>query len=81
MQSVTFYTKLNCSLCDKAYLMLMQLAFDLPLHIDVVDITHTHNKLDEAYAHRIPVIAKTGTETELEWPFTIEEIRAYLEEE
>ena len=60
--------------------MLMQIAFDLPLHIDVVDITHAHNRLDQDYAHRIPVIAKAGTATELEWPFTSEEIRAYLEE-
>jgi hypothetical protein len=80
MQSVTFYTKLNCSLCDKAYLMLMQLAFDIPLHVDVVDITHAHNKLEKDYAHRIPVIAKTGAETELEWPFTTEALKAYLKE-
>jgi hypothetical protein len=58
----------------------MQLAFDIPLHVDVVDITHTHNKLEEDYAERIPVIAKTGTETELEWPFTMEELSAYLKE-
>ena len=61
--------------------MLMQLAFDLPLHIDVVDITHTHNKLDKDYSYRIPVISRMGTEAELEWPFTLEEIRAYLAED
>lgn len=59
--------------------MLMQLAFDMPLHVDVVDITHIHNKLEENYAERIPVIAKTGAETELEWPFTMEELSVYLQ--
>ena len=78
MQTVTFYTKLNCGLCDKAYAMLMQLAYDIPLEIDIIDITHTHNKLGQNYDERIPVIALSNADTELEWPFTIDDIRAYL---
>lgn len=78
MQYVTFYTKLNCSLCDQAYQMLMDLAFDLPLKIDILDITHTHNNVEEAYAHRIPVIAVSHRDTELEWPFTPAELQSFL---
>ncbi len=78
MQNVTFYTKLNCKLCDEAYLMLMQVAYDIPLDIDVLDITHAHNKLGSKYDERIPVIARSDIETELEWPFSIDDIKVYL---
>jgi len=78
MQKVTFYTKLNCGLCDKAYLMLMQVALDVPLEIDIIHITHAHNRLSGKYDERIPVIALPGASTELDWPFTIEDIKAYL---
>jgi hypothetical protein len=78
MQYVTFYTKLNCSLCDEAYQMLMDIAFDTPLNIDIVDITHAHNNVEERYAHRIPVVTTPHHETELEWPFTMDELKAYL---
>lgn len=78
MQKVKFYTKLNCGLCDDAYLMLMQVAVDVPLDIDIVDITHSHNRLGHKYDERIPVIARPGAGTELDWPFTIDDIKAYL---
>lgn len=78
MQKVTFYTKLNCSLCDKAYQMLLNIACDIPMEIDILDITHTHNNLEAKYAHRIPVIAVDHSEIELEWPFTSQELEAYL---
>jgi hypothetical protein len=78
MQTVTFYTKLNCSLCDKAYTMLMTLAFDIPLKIDIIDITHSHNRLETKYAERIPVVAAAHRPAELDWPFTLDELRAYL---
>ena len=80
MQTVTLYTKLDCSLCDKAYQILLDIAFDVPLEIDVIDITHTHTNVDANYATRIPVIALAGSDTELGWPFTAEDIKAYLKQ-
>ena len=58
--------------------MLMELAYDIPLEIDIIDITHSHIKLESDYTERIPVIALDGASAELDWPFTIEEIKAYL---
>ena len=79
MEKIIFYTKLNCHLCEEAYRMLMDLAYDLPLEIDVVDITHSHNQgISAAYEDRIPVLAKPGAKSELNWPFGPDEIRAYL---
>ena len=73
------YTKLNCPLCDEAYLMLLELTNEIPLEIDIVDITHEYNKnIQPTYAKRIPVLACDQVETELDWPFTPEKVRAYL---
>ncbi len=79
MEKVTLYTKLDCSLCDKAYQILLDVTFDMPLEIDIVDITHMHNShVNTSYATRIPVIAMASKDKELNWPFTAEDIKAYL---
>ena len=80
MKKVTLYTKLDCHLCIDAYRLLMEVACDLPLEIDVVDITHSHNmEITSKYATRIPVVALPETDTELGWPFTYEELKAFLD--
>ena len=82
MQTVIFYTKLNCSECDEAYRLLMDLTYDTPLEIDMIDVTHAHNyELKLKYENRIPVITTPHAKTELQWPFNIAEIKAYLTNE
>jgi hypothetical protein len=79
MKKVTLYTKLDCYLCDEGYQMLLDVACDIPLKIEVVDITHEHNKnIKPLYAERIPVLTNPNTKTELDWPFTPKDIKAYL---
>jgi len=79
MQKVTFYTKLNCSLCEEGYRYLLEVAYEIPLQIEMVDITHKHNyDLKEIYGARIPVLASSHTDDELDWPFTQGDIKAYL---
>ena len=79
MKKVTFYTKLNCHLCDEGYRYLLEVAYDIPLEIDVVDITHEHNQdVRSSYAERIPVLVCDSAGTELDWPFTPKDIKVYL---
>lgn len=79
MEKVILYTKLNCHLCQEAYLMLIEITLDIPLEIDLVDIAHTHNShLQEKYAFRIPVLARPHSQIELDWPFTPADVRAFL---
>lgn len=79
MEKVILYSKLDCHLCQEAYLMLMEVTLDIPLEIDLVDITHTHNSnIHAKYVERIPVLARPHTSAELDWPFTPAEIKAYL---
>ena len=59
--------------------MLMEITLDIPLEIDMVDITHSHNShLQDKYASRIPVLARPNSSVELDWPFTPAEIKAFL---
>jgi hypothetical protein len=79
MEKVILYTKLNCHLCQDAYLMLMELTLDIPLEIDMVDITHAHNNhLQSKYTDRIPVLARPYNGAELDWPFTLADIKAFI---
>ena len=78
MQCVKLYTKANRGLCDKAYWILLDLTCDIPLRIDLVDITrnhHTHLK----YMERIPVLAQPNSTAELNWPFSVEDVKVYLD--
>lgn len=80
MQKIIFYTQLNSPACEEANRMLMEIAYDVPLEVDVIDISHAHNhQLEGVYSSRIPVLAKSDG-PELDWPFTLEQIMAYLHE-
>jgi hypothetical protein len=79
MEKIILYTKLDCHLCQEAYLMLMELTLDIPLEIDLVDITHAHNNhLYQKYNERIPVLTRPYASAELDWPFTPADIKSYL---
>ena len=78
MQNVILYTKADCGLCDQAYQILLNLAYDTPLRIDLVDITQNH-RIHAKYMERIPVLAKPHTVAELNWPFTAEDVQFYLD--
>jgi len=77
MQNVILYTKADCGLCDQACQILLNLVYDTPLRIDLIDITQNH-RIHAKYMERIPVLAKPNTDTELNWPFTTEEVKIYL---
>jgi hypothetical protein len=79
MHQLTFYTKLNCHLCEEAYQILLGLIDDISMQIEVVDIALPHNQAVAAvYGERIPVLAKAGSPMELDWPFSPDEVRHYL---
>lgn len=79
MRKISFYTKLNCSLCEEGYRYLLDVAYEMPLQIEMVDINHKHNhELKKIYGTRIPVVVSDHTAEELDWPFTQEKIKAYL---
>jgi len=79
MKNILFYTKSNCHLCEEAYEIVLELINDIPMNIKFVDISQPHNQpLQEKYGLRIPVVAQPKHATELDWPFTSDDLRAYL---
>jgi hypothetical protein len=79
MKQVIFYTKQGCHLCEEACKLLMGTVVDVPLQIDVVDISFDHNRDFHAkYFLHIPVLTFSDTGRELTWPFTAADIVACL---
>ncbi|RXJ01744.1 glutaredoxin family protein [Anaerobacillus alkaliphilus] len=60
---VTYYSKENCSLCDKGLLVLEQINKDFPLTIEVVDI-YKDDDLLMKYQIMIPVVEIAGEEVD-----------------
>jgi hypothetical protein len=55
MKEVTFYTKMNCQLCEEGLAILKLLQEDVPMNINIVDI-YGNDTLLELYQLKIPVI-------------------------
>ena len=71
------YTTLGCHLCEEAAAMLGRLAAaGLAVEVEAVDIADSEQLLAD-YGMRIPVVA--GARGELAWPFSLDELRAFLE--
>jgi len=68
------YTTASCHLCEKAHQLLRQLT--LPT-ISLVEIAND-DELLARYGTRIPVLQRTDNNTELNWPFTKEQVMAFI---
>ncbi len=74
---VQLYTTLGCHLCEQAMEMLLYLqAQGIDLQIESIEIADDDD-LMERYGIRIPVVR--GTDNEIGWPFSIEELRVFLQ--
>lgn len=73
--TVILYTTLGCHLCEQALAMLTEL--NPNLCIEEVEISADDLLLQE-YGLRIPVIAITGKDHELGWPFNITQLADFL---
>jgi glutaredoxin len=74
MLRVTLYAKAGCHLCDEAREHLEDLAAEIALELDEVDI-RSDATLFERYRYRIPVIVVDGVER-LEGRISSAEVRA-----
>ena len=54
-KSVSFYTKPGCSLCEKAMQRINKVRFEIPFHLEVIDITRSPELMQEHGLH-IPVV-------------------------
>lgn len=77
---VNLYTTLGCHLCEQAHALLVALQQEgMAIEIDSIEIADS-DELMEQYGIRIPVVTLASDEEarEIGWPFTLEELRAFL---
>ena len=72
--SLTLYQRDDCPLCDEAYELLAVTGvpdFE-PVWID------GEPELEARYGARVPVLRRSEDGAELDWPFTVASLRAFL---
>ena len=74
---LVFYTTTHCHLCELAEALLVNTPMDTPVPVDVVDIAQSE-ALTREYGLRIPVLRRNDTGAELDWPFTRDQLLAFL---
>ncbi len=74
-QKIILYTRPDCHLCELVHPMLE--AGGIPWY--PVDI-ESDLELSKKYGIRIPVLYRKDTNSELFWPFTAEDVNAFVEE-
>lgn len=67
---------LGCHLCEVAEALLMSFV-EHGLQVELIDIAE-QEEMVERYAVRIPVLRRSDTGAELDWPFDAEQIVDFL---
>lgn len=67
---------LGCHLCEVAEAMLMEFV-ERGLMVELVDIAENETWF-EAYSLRIPVLRRVDNRAELDWPFSADDVVAFL---
>lgn len=73
-----FYTTPQCHLCELAEALLASTPMPAPIPVDVVDIAQSE-ELVERFGTRIPVLRRSDTGQELDWPFTRDQLLTFLQ--
>ena len=79
MKSLILYSTLGCHLCELAKQQIEPLLLEFSLTLVEVDIADKGKEdLLEKYGVHIPVIKIADKKDELGWPFTRQEVHAFL---
>jgi arsenate reductase-like glutaredoxin family protein len=73
MTQLVLYTTSHCHLCEHALELLIKLKEHYPIHWITKEISDDDD-LIEKYGTRIPVIQRIDNQSELNWPFSEEDI-------
>ncbi|WP_166260327.1 glutaredoxin family protein [Marinobacter salicampi] len=74
---LVFYTTSHCQLCELAEALLVHTPLPEPIPVDAIDIAQSES-LVATYGTRIPVLKRTDTGAELDWPFDQTQLLAFL---
>lgn len=79
MRKLTLYSTLGCHLCEQAQSVLHASRFCKLLEVKEVDIAESEAWVEQ-YGIRIPVLKDEETQSELGWPFDVEQLDLWLKE-
>lgn len=68
---------LGCHLCELAEAELMELVVEQGLSVELIDIAESEDRCED-YELRIPVLRRIDTGAELDWPFDVDQVVAFL---
>ncbi len=68
------YSTSHCHLCESAQALLNELNIQAVTTVEISD----NDQLLLEYGTRIPVLKREDTNTELDWPFNLTDIRLFL---
>ncbi len=74
MTDLLLYQRDDCHLCDAALAVLAAARVPEPASVFIDDDA----ALEARYGLRVPVLHDACSQAELDWPFTIEAVRAFL---
>jgi hypothetical protein len=77
MTQLVFYTTSHCHLCEQAEVLLLSLKNQYELNWLTVEISN-NDRLIKKYGLTIPVIKRSDTQTEINWPFTTNDIIKFI---
>ncbi len=72
-----FFTTSHCQLCELAETLLIHTPLPEPIPVDAIDIAQSE-ALVARYGTRIPVLRRSDTGAELDWPFDQAQLLAFL---
>lgn len=73
-----FFTTSHCQLCEVAEALLVRTPLREPIPVDAIDIAQSE-ALVARYGTRIPVLRRSDTGAELDWPFDQAQLLAFLD--
>lgn len=80
MISLQLFSTSGCHLCELAQQLVNQLATQIPLVCEEIEITLSED-LVELYGVRIPVLRHTADGRELGWPFDLSQLQRFVRDE
>ena len=73
MTQLVLYTTSHCHLCEQALELLIKLKEHYPIHWVTKEISDDDH-LIEKYGIKIPVVQRIDNQSELNWPFSADDI-------